>query len=304
MKVLVLGSSAGGGLPQWNCNCGNCRAARTGDRNVPSRDQPSLAISSDGENWHLLNVGPDIRQQINAQSELHPRGGLRHTPIRSIILTNADIDHIAGLLILRESRPYTIYSTDWLKRVVVDSNTAFRLLLRKPEPVEWKTFPLGKSFFVKEDQRLQITPFPVPGKVPLYLMDDYPNDPGSTIGLNIKDLQTGKTLVFIPGVQDFSKDVWSQIDQADVLFIDGTTWTDTEMQDLGVAHAPTARVMGHWPVGGEDGTIALLRERKQIRKIFIHMNNTNPMLRANSPEAEFVRKSGWEISREGMTLEV
>lgn len=304
MQVLVLGSAAGGGLPQWNCNCDNCRAARAHDPHVRLRNQPSLAISSDGENWHLLNVGPDIRQQINEHSQLHPKHGLRHTPIRSIILTNADIDHIAGLLILRESRPYTVYSTPWLKRVVLDSNTAFRLLVRKPEPVKWVEFPLGETFSPDGSPEIEITPFPVPGKVPLYLMDDYANDPESTIGLNIRDTKSGKRLVFVPGVQDFAPIVREQIAQADVLFIDGTTFTDTEMQDLGVAHAPTARVMGHWPVGGEDGTVAMLKDRPNIRKVFIHMNNTNPMLREGSPQAEFVRKAGWEISYEGMTLEV
>lgn len=304
MRVLVLGSAAGGGLPQWNCNCGNCRAARAQDAHVRPRNQPSLAISSDGENWHLLNAGPDIRQQINDNPDLHPKHGLRHTPIRSIVLTNADIDHIAGLLILRESRPYTIFSTPWLKHVVLDSNTAFRLLVRKPEPVKWVEFPLGKPFFPEGEENIRITPFAVPGKVPLYLMDDYANDPESTIGLNIHDLKSGKTLVFIPGVQDYTPVVREQIAQADVLFIDGTTFTDTEMQDLGVAHAPTARVMGHWPVGGEDGTIALLRDKPNIRKVFIHMNNTNPMLHTGSPQAEIVRKAGWEISYEGMTLDL
>lgn len=304
MRVLVLGSAAGGGLPQWNCNCDNCRASRAGDERVPPRNQPSLAISSDGENWHLLNAGPDIRQQINDHPQLHPKNGLRHTPIRSIVLTNADIDHIAGLLILRESRPYTIFSTPWLKHVVLDSNTAFRLLVRKPEPVKWVEFALNVPFSPEGDPDIRITPFPVPGKVPLYLQDDYKNDPESTIGLNIQNVRTGKRLVFVPGVQDYAPIVREHIGQADVLFIDGTTFTDTEMQELGIAHAPTARVMGHWPVGGEDGTVALLRDKPNIRKVFIHMNNTNPILRAGSPQAEFVRKAGWEISHEGMTLEL
>jgi pyrroloquinoline quinone biosynthesis protein B len=304
MRVLVLGSAAGGGLPQWNCNCDNCRAARQGDLHVPPRNQPSLAISSDGERWHLLNAGPDIRQQINDNPALHPRNGLRHTPIRSIILTNADIDHIAGLLILREARPYTIFSTPWLKRVVLESNAAFRLLVRKPEPVKWVELSLERPFFPEDESRIQITPFPVPGKVPLYLQDDYENHPEATIGLNIRDLETDKVLVFVPGVQDFSPLVHAQIDQADVLFMDGTTFTDTEMRDLGIAHAPTARVMGHWPVGGEDGTVALLRGKPDIRKVFIHINNTNPILRDDSPQAEFVRNSGWEISYEGMTLDL
>lgn len=304
MQILVLGSAAGGGLPQWNCNCDNCRAVRQGDAHVIPRNQPSLAISSDGKDWHLLNIGPDIRQQIADNPSLHPQNGIRHTPIRSIVLTNADIDHILGLLILREARPYTIYSTPWLKNVVLESNTSFRLLVRKPEPVEWIEFPLDRPFFPKDNETIRITPFAVPCKVPLYLMDDYENHPEATVGLNIHDLKSGKTLVFIPGVQDFSAEVIAQIDKADVLFIDGTTFTDTEMQDLGIAHAPTTRVMGHWPVGGDDGTIALLKDRTDIRKVFIHMNNTNPMLRDSSPEAEFVRDSGWEISYEGMTIDI
>lgn len=302
MEILVLGSAAGGGLPQWNCNCANCRAARRGDPAVPPRYQPSLAISSDGETWHLLNTGPDIRQQIAENAPLHPQHGIRHTPVRSIVLTNADIDHILGLLILREARPYTLYSTRWTRRVVLESNAAFRLLTRRPEPVAWEEIGLDAPFHPDGDEAIRITPFPVPGKVPLYLQDDYENDPEATIGLNLEDTRTGRRMVFIPGIQDYTEAIRAQIDQADLLFIDGTTFSDTEMQELGVTHAPTARVMGHWPVGGEDGTVALLRDKPGLRKVFIHINNTNPMLRHGSPEEDYVLGSGWEIAREGMRI--
>ena len=304
MHILILGSSAGGGLPQWNCNCDNCHASRAGDPGVKARNQPSIAISSDGENWHLLNVGPDIRQQINENPQLHPKSGIRHTPIRSIVLTNADIDHILGLLILRESKPYTVYSTPWLRKVVLESNAMFRLLERPPEPVEWIEVGLDTPYFPKDETQIQITPFAVPCKVPLYLMDTYENHLEATIGLNIKDMQSGKVLVFIPGIQDFTDAILSQIDQADILFIDGTTFTNTEMQDLGIPHAPTTRVMGHWPVGGDDGTVALLKDKTELRKVFIHINNTNPMLRDGSPERNYVTEAGWEVSFEGMTLEL
>ena len=304
MRILVLGSSAGGGLPQWNCNCSNCRAARSGDPKVPPRDQPSLALSSNGDDWHLLNAGPDIRQQINAHPPLHPAKGIRHTPIASITLTNADIDHILGLLILRESRPYTIFSTPWVKHAVLNANRVFQLLERPPQPVRWEAFQLEQPFRLPGADSIEITPFPVPGKVPLYLMDSCENSPEATIGLRVRDLLSGRVCVFIPGLQEFNERIHGEIEGADLLFMDGTTFTDTEMQDLGVADAPTSRKMGHWPIGGEDGTATLLRKKTDLRKIFIHINNTNPMLREDSKEAGWVREAGWEIAREGMMIDL
>jgi pyrroloquinoline quinone biosynthesis protein B len=304
MHILILGSAAGGGLPQWNCNCANCRAARAGDVRVPPRSQPSLAISDDGERWHLVNAGPDIRQQIMATPALHPRQGIRDTPIRSIVLTNADIDHTLGLLILRESRPYCIYATPWLRRVLLESNAVFRLLQRPPEPVQWHDLTLEQAFTLPEGSFLQITPFAVPGKVPLYLQETAANAPEATIGLRIEDTRSHGKLVFLPGVQAYDDRVEKAIDTADVLMMDGTAFVDTEMQALGIPHAPTARAMGHWPVGGPDGTIAHLRGRRIPRKIFVHINNTNPMLRSDSREAAAVRDAGWEIGYEGMSIEL
>jgi pyrroloquinoline quinone biosynthesis protein B len=304
MHIVVLGSSAGGGLPQWNCNCANCQAARAGDARVPLRSQPCLAISDDGDHWHLVNAGPDIRQQILATPALHPRQGIRDTPIRSIVLTNADIDHTLGLLILRESHPYDIYATPWLRRALLESNALFRLLQRPPDPVQWHDLTLEQAFAPREGSHLRITPFAVPGKVPLYLQETLANSPEATIGLRIEDTRSAKKLVFMPGVQAFDDRVEQAIDAADVLMMDGTTFVDDEMQALGIPNAPTARVMGHWPVGGPDGTIEHLRGRRVPRKIFIHVNNTNPMLRSDSQEAAQVRAAGWEIAYEGMRIDL
>ena len=303
MHVIILGTSAGGGLPQWNCNCENCRAVRQGRQNIQSRNQPSVALSMDGENWHLLNVCPDIRQQIMSTPALHPQGDeIRHTPIKSAILTNADIDHSLGLLIMRESTAYHVYSTTWIKEALVGSNTLFQLLERPPEPVQWNSIQLEVPFFPAGEKNLQITPFPVPGKVPTFLQKHYQNSPEATIGLNIQDINSQQTLVYLPGVQEFSEKVWEQINQAQVLLIDGTMFSNTEMQDLGIATAPTAKVMGHWPVADEDGTIALLQEKTDLRKIFIHINNTNPMLREDSPQAKIIQNAGWEISYDGLEI--
>jgi pyrroloquinoline quinone biosynthesis protein B len=180
----------------------------------------------------------------------------------------------------------------------------FRLLQRPPDPVEWHDLSLGKSFSLGERGAIRITPFAVPGKVPLYLQEALANDPEATIGLRVHDAMTGKTLVFIPGVQAFSEAVEHEIASADVLMLDGTTFTDTEMQALGIPGAPTARQMGHWPVGGPDGTIVRSQAWRVPRKIFIHINNTNPMLRRHSAEAEFVQSAGWEIAHDGMEFEL
>ena len=309
MKIRVLGAAAGGGYPQWNCNHPNSRRARQDDPAAPQRTQSSIAVSADGEDWYLFNASPDLRQQINDNEILHPGKNLRHSPIMGAVLTNADVDHVAGLLNLRESQPLRIYAT---QRVlgVLQANSIFNVL--NPKFVSREAMLLNEPLeLLKPDgssMDLRVTPFAVPGKVALWLEDESKgNNFGSvdedTIALYVEDTNNGKSFYYMPACARVTSDLAERINRADLIFFDGTLWVDDEMIRDGVG-IKTGQRMGHISVSGEDGTLAALNDLDIKRKIFIHINTTNPILFANSPERRMVEEAGWEVSYDGMDIEL
>ena len=295
MKFLVLGAAAGGGLPQWNCGCANCNDARAG--RIPASGQSSLAVSLDGRSWAVLNASPDIRQQMMASPRMHPTA-LRDTPVGSVLLTNGDIDHIAGLLSLREQTPFTIFATHEIQQVLAD-NRIFDAVNRQVVPRE--TIALETPFELLPG--LSATLFAVPGKVPLFMegaqvQTDLEGE--QTVGVRLQDGR--KTAYYIPGCALVTDKLLSQIVDADALFFDGTLWDDDEMIRTGTG-VKTGRRMGHIPISGPDGSIARLAGLKAA-KTFIHINNTNPIWQPDSAQRAFVTGNGWQVAADGQETEI
>ena len=298
MRIIILGSGAGGGFPQWNCNCENCRLAWAGDPRVSARTQSSLAVSADGVRWLLLNASPDLRQQILATRALHPRGAARQSPISGAFLTNGDVDHLTGLLTMREQQPFTIYGShatlaQTLHGVFGVLNTA---LVDRVEVAQGARVDPGLGFTIET--------FAVPGKPPLYLEGaDIEKEIGaetdSTIGLEIRC--GGKRVYYIPGCAKVTPALAARTAGADALFFDGTTFTDEEMVRAGLSQK-TAWRMGHVPMGGAGGSLAAFAAVPLGRKIFIHINNTNPVLREDSDERAEVARAGWDVGYDGMEI--
>ena len=308
MRIIVLGAGAGGGIPQWNCNSEQCRLARDGSSRISQRTQSSIAVTSDGENFILLNCSPDLRQQINQTKALHPREGLRSSPIKAVVLTNGDVDHVAGLLTMRESEPFRVYASDRVQ-AILSNNPIFNVL--NPEYVKRNTFTLASPFeavTVKgESLGLEVEPFAVPGKVALFMEDesqgeDFGTREGDTIGLHVRDLNRGVGFYYVPGCAALTDDLKKRFDGTDLVFFDGTLFRDDEMITAGVGHKTGAR-MGHINMDGGDGSLAGFQEVAVKRKIYIHINNTNPVLLEDSPERKIVEKAGWEVAYDGQQIE-
>jgi pyrroloquinoline quinone biosynthesis protein B len=307
VRVRVLGSAAGGGFPQWNCNCPNCFGLRAGRLRARPRTQASIACSADGVRWYLINASPDIRQQIDAFDALHPKTTPRGTPIHAILLTNADIDHIAGLLSLRESQPLCLYATEQVRRWVCDANAVFRAIALTPSQCTWNTVrTTGQHELIGvdgQDSGLRYEAFAVPGKPPAYLMDVVSEWREETIGYRIVDAHTGRSLIYAPGVQQLDAALMARFAGCDCLLFDGTFWSDDELPKLGISPR-TASAMGHMPIGGPDGSLARLATLRRVRKIYIHINNTNPILVEDSAERRAVEEAGWEVAFDGMDVVV
>lgn len=304
MYAVVLGAAAGGGFPQWNSNAPACRRARSGDLTARPRTQAGLAVSANGESWFLLNASPDLKHQIEANPCLHPRHGLRSSPIAGVVLTGGDVDAIAGLLTLRERQPLTVYGTG-RAHAVLDANPIFEVLAR--DIVVRRAIPLHESCALRRpdgaDSGLSATLFPVPGKTPLYL-----ETPGETpeiaegehnVGVALTDGR--KRLFFVPGCAEMNPVLERRLQGADAVFFDGTLWRDDEMIRAGIG-AKTGRRMGHMSVSGPDGTIAAFARIAVERKILIHINNSNPILLDDSPERAIAENAGWEIAFDGMAV--
>ena len=307
MRVRVLGSGAGGGFPQWNCNCDNCRGFRSGSLRATARTQSSIALSADGARWYLINASPDIRQQINAFDGLFPNRTPRGTPIQAILLTNADIDHIAGLLSLRESQPLCLYSTQQVQKWVLESNAVFRALCLSPTQCTWKTVSTsGQHELIGvdgKDSGLRSQAFAVPSKPPAYLMGLVSQWSEETVGYKITDAYSGRSLAYVPGIKQLDVGVAAVLGTCDCFFFDGTCWSDDELVAQGIAQK-TALSMGHLPISGPDGSLAQLAGLRSVRRIYIHINNTNPLLIEDSPERRAVEEAGWEVAFDGMDFEV
>ena len=296
MKILVLGSAAGGGFPQWNCLCPTCKLAWSGDFRVRSRTQSSLAVSLDSEHWLLLNASPDLRTQILANRALHPRHGLRDSPITAIYLTNGDVDHIAGLIALREQQAFAIYGTPAILRLVSDGIfgvVSDTVVARRP-------VDLGET--VEPLPGLRVTSFAVPGKVPLFLEGDSVEvgaEGENTVGLEIEG--GGKRFFYIPGCARVTPRLSERLHGAALLFFDGTLYTDDEMVGLGLSQK-TGQRMGHISMQGPHGSLAALAPAAIARKVYIHINNSNPVLVDGSPERVTVERAGWDVAHDGMEI--
>jgi pyrroloquinoline quinone biosynthesis protein B len=297
LLVRVLGSAAGGGLPQWNCGCANCVRARAGDGSVPPRSQPSLAISADGARWSLLNASPDVREQLARSPALHPRPGTRDVPLDTVVVTNADLDHVLGLLVLREALPHRIVSTPWVRDTVLGHNAAWRIL----EPA-WGSVKLDQPVALDRERHLEARLFPVPGKVPTWAASLASNHPEATVAVRVTDLRSGRRLVYAPGARSLDAGLRAELEAAELAFVDGTFFTADELARVRPG-APDAEAMGHVPIAGAQGSLQHLAGL-QARVLYTHLNNTNPVLDAGSPEAALVRRARVEIAADGMEIEL
>jgi pyrroloquinoline quinone biosynthesis protein B len=296
LTAIVLGAAAGGGFPQWNCNCEVCRLAWAGDPRVRPRTQASLAVSGDGMRWTLINASPDLRSQIQNNPRLHPRGGARGSPVETVVLTGAEIDQTAGLLSLRERSPFTLVGTAATLAAVAD-NPMFGVLATD---VVWRrAVAPGERFSIGDNLKAEL--FIVPGKLPLYLEGDNPDTAGESsanVGVEISD--GAKRLAYVPGAAALTPAVEARLKRADAVLLDGTVFSDDEMIRTGTG-TKTGRRMGHMPIDGTDGSLAALRGVAP-RRIFVHINNTNPILVDGSPERRRVESEGWEVAEDGMEI--
>ncbi len=297
MKIIVLGAAAGGGFPQWNAASPNNARAFAGDPNFPTQTSCSLAISQNGEDWILLNASPDIRQQIIATPELHPQGALRASPIKAVVLTGADVDAFAGLLILRERQPFDVWASPYVLDAI-SRNPIFNVLAA--DTVSRHAIPLDASFKPVAD--LAVRAYDLGGKPPLYLEPEQglTSQPGANVALHVRGTH-GPALAFVPSCAEISPAI-DHVASADTMFFDGTMYTDDEMLRSGEG-PKTARRMGHMPMTGPDGSIERLRaKRLGMTNYFIHINNSNPVLNRTSPEREAIEEAGWRIAEDGMRI--
>jgi pyrroloquinoline quinone biosynthesis protein B len=301
VRIRVLGSAAGGGFPQWNCNCPNCDGVRKGTLNARRRTQSSIAVSSGGADWVLFNASPDILTQFQAFPELQPARAIRDTGVRSIVLMDAQIDHTTGLFMLREGRPLDIYCTDMAREDLTTGNPIFNIL-RHYCGVNWHPITAGEApFSAVGAMELEFTAVPVSSKPPPYSPHrENPRD-GDNIGMRIHDPATGRTVFYSPGLGSIEPQIRPFLEEADCLMVDGTFWTDDEMIQLGVSKK-RARDIGHLPQSGPGGMIEVLKPLKAGRKVLIHINNTNPILNEDSPERRTLEAAGIEVAYDGMDI--
>jgi pyrroloquinoline quinone biosynthesis protein B len=307
LHVVVLGASAGGGFPQWNSNAPACREARRGGPRARARSQASIAVSANDRDWFLLNASPDLRLQIEATPVLHPCDGLRSSPIAGVVVTGGDVDALAGLLHLRERHRFTIYAPRPVLEVIA-ANPIFGVLA--PEYVGRLELSIDKSLNlvgVSGDSGLAVRAFAVPGKVPLYL-EEVGRDPGlseagDAVGLELVDTLGRARVFFIPGCAVVTEPLRRRLAGAALVFFDGTLWRDDEMIRMCVGDK-TGRRMGHISMSGAEGAIAAFADLGVQRRIFIHINNSNPVLFEDSPERRAAEAAGWEIAYDGMEVKL
>ena len=302
MRVKILGSAAGGGFPQWNCACSNCRGIRQGTFRGPARTQVQVAVSSDDTSWFLLSASPDLPRQIEAFPKLHPSSQSRNTPIGAFVLPGGDLDQILGLILLRESQPLRVYATPSIREIIMDNNIIFAMVRKQ---ITWEDITPGNEFeLISVDgakSGIRCLPFAVTGNYPHYVDARRASSLPQTdalLGLRLASA-TGKRLVYMPGAPSVERKWSDHLETSDLVLFDGTFWTDDELIRI-QGSGRTATQMGHMPVSGPDGSLARLAHLQRPRKVYIHVNNTNPMLDENSPEHRRVLDAGWEIAHDGM----
>ncbi|MBI4923550.1 MAG: pyrroloquinoline quinone biosynthesis protein PqqB [Devosia nanyangense] len=299
LSIVILGAAAGGGVPQWNCGCANCRSARNGHPELKST-QASIAVSADQQNWFLINASPDLRQQLTGTPALHPRAGaLRHSPVAGVILTNGEVDALAGLLSLREGAAFGLYAH---RRVldILDDNPIFNVL--RADLVPRRAIDVGAAFEPTlpggQVSGLVVEPFAVPGKIALYLEAADSNAEGDTIGLVIRDTARTRKLVFLAACAEVTPAIAARLEGADLVFFDGTLWRDDEMITAGLGQK-TGQRMGHISMRE---AIPALAGLDIGRRVFLHINNSNPALRPDSPERREAAHAGWIVPADGMEI--
>lgn len=299
MRVKILGAAAGGGFPQWNCRCSNCRRLRQGSFQGTPRTQAQLAFTAGDCNWYLVNASPDLRAQIEATPDLQPREGQRHSPVRAVILTCAELDQVLGLLLLRESQTLRVYATSAVRRILLEDNSMFGMLQRYPGQVSWCDVLPGEPLEI--DPRIRCTPLAVPGGYPFYVGKSRleQSRAGQAVLALLLESSEGGKLAYFPGAPRVEEAWLPLMEQSDVLLFDGTFWTDDELIEV-QGSGRTARQMGHLPVSGAGGALDRLARLRHPRKLFIHVNNTNPMLDEESPAYRQVRDAGWDVARDDM----
>jgi len=302
LHVIVLGSAAGGGFPQWNCGCSNCARVRRGEPGLSPRTQDSLAISADGERWFLLNASPDVLRQIQENRELWPNQ-LRHSPIQGVVLSNGDLDHVLGLLQLREAQRFSLYATARVQAGLRE-NVMLRTLQRFEGHVRWQTLPLAERCELNHadgsPSGISVTTSPVAGKPPLHLMDSF--EPSAEDNVALRFDAGGGSFVYASAVADAGA-ARALLDDCSVLLMDGTFWSEDELPGLGVAMGP-AKSMAHQPMSGPAGSLQALASSRVRRRIYTHINNTNPVLDEASVERALVMAAGWEVAVDGLRLRI
>lgn len=304
MIVRILGSAAGGGFPQWNCNCVNCAAVRSGSHNLVARTQTSIAVSGNGHDWVLLDATPDLRAQIATAPVLQPRmkDAARSSPIKAVVVTGFEVDQVGGLLNLREGQEFQLHATAFV-HAALGTNEIFNVLSRSV--VDRREMHLGSPFSPHDGASIEITPQPMPGKVPLPLqrLSERSLDKESSIALVIRDAKSNRSVAYVPCCAEITEDVLCSLDGVDVLLFEGTLYRDRELIDLGLSQK-TGAMMGHVSMSGPEGSIARLRSLKVGRRIFIHLNNSNPVLSEDSQERMAIAEAGWEVAHDGMEMAI
>jgi pyrroloquinoline quinone biosynthesis protein B len=299
MRLRILGSAAGGGFPQWNCACPNCAAVRARAPGVRSRTQDALAVEAAPGAWFLINASPDVHRQIEACPALQPDRG-RATPIRGVVLLNGDLDHTLGLFSLRENTPLVLHATESVWRAL-EGNTMLRTLQRFPGQLTWRRMELEQSFEL-QGSSVTVVPVALPGKVPKHLEGVTAPSPEDNVGLWIHDARTGKRAVIATAAGELGPWV-DRIEGADAVLFDGTFWSSDELIALGLGTARAAD-MAHLPIGGDEGSLARLAGVRAGRRIYTHINNTNPILVEGSAERRAVEAAGWEVAEDGLEIEL
>ncbi len=301
MKIRVLGSGAGGGFPQWNCNCFNCHRIRRGQMNGKARTQSSIAVSSDDKNWLLFNTSPDIRAQLEAFPQIQPQHGVRDTGIKAVMLIDSQIDHTTGMLMLREGQTLEVYCSEMVKQ---DLTTGFPLfkMLEDYCTVSHHPVPLdGSGFTIPQIEDLRFYTHSLQSKAPPYSPHRHDPHDGDNIGVIIEQISTGKKVYYAPGLGAIETHVLEAMHHVDCIMVDGTFWTDDEMEQQGIS-PKKAREIGHLPQSGEGGMIEVLNSVAKARKILIHINNTNPILDEDSEQRKILDAAGIEVSYDGLEI--
>jgi pyrroloquinoline quinone biosynthesis protein B len=299
----VLGSAAGGGFPQWNCNCPNCAGHRSGSLKAPARTQSSIAVAGeDAARWVLVNASPDIRAQLQSSPELQPNRSLRDTALCAIVLVDGQVDHTTGLYMLREStRPWQIWCTDSTHADLTRGNPILNVLGHFCG-VDRRRIDLDREFGIDGLTDVRWRALPVASKPAPYSPHRDSPLPGDNVALVIEDRASGRSVVYAPGLAAIDERLWGYMRSAACVLVDGTFWSDDEMVRVGVS-GKRARDIGHLPQSGPGGMLELLeRLPAGVRKVLIHINNTNPILDERSEEYGELRRRGVEVAEDGMEI--